>query len=253
MRTLLTFLAKFLILATLVGPVFALLLIALLPSFVQFLLVLALLSGLALLTLALAYFSVKGATKLAKTVNISSLPRSVARSVAESRHYGRLIMRVVQQYPPGPMRDRLDLTLRPVDKWLENLNRLEQALAKLYSQRNLERELRQTNFEIEELRRRSLSALGQEAKSLRELLDSKKQHLAALKELQGFRIQAELKIRKIASDLGRTHAEMLLVVAKGDFNDNRFYRLDENLQDHLASLRDMLAAMDELGYSRAAS
>jgi hypothetical protein len=46
---------------------------------------------------------------------------------------------------------------------------------------------------------------------------------------------------------------MLLIVAKGDFNENRMRRLDENLQEHLASMRDMLAAMDEMGYRRAAS
>jgi hypothetical protein len=73
-----------------------------------------------------------------------------------------------------------------------------------------------------------------------------------LKELKSFQTQAELKIHRIASDLATTHAEMLLIVARGDFNDNRFKRLDENLQDHLAGLRDMLAAMDELGYSSAA-
>ena len=81
---------------------------------------------------------------------------------------------------------------------------------------------------------------------------SKEQHLAALQELHHFQMQAELKIRKIASDLGATHAEMLLIVAKGDFNDNRFHRLDENLQEHVSSMRDMLAAMEEMGYGRVA-
>jgi hypothetical protein len=106
---------------------------------------------------------------------------------------------------------------------------------------------------MDDLRRRSLSAVDMEARYLRDLMQSKKQHQAALKELKTFQTQAELKIHKIASDLATTHAEMLLIVAKGDFNDNRFHRLDENLQDHLAGLRDMLAAMDELGYSSAAS
>jgi hypothetical protein len=254
MRGLLQFLVKFVILTMFVGPVFALLIIAVASSIGPLLIILPVVLLLILLALGgFVYLAVKGISKASQAFEGSTLPRSVARSVAESRHYGRLIMRVAQQYPPGPMRDRLNLTLKPVDQWLENLNRLEQGLAKLYNQYNLDRELRQTNFEIEELRRQSLSALGQEAKSLRELLDSKKQHLAALKELQAFRFQAELKIRKIASDLARTHAEMLLVVAKGDFNDNRFRRLDENLQEHMANLRDMLAAMDELGYSSAAS
>jgi hypothetical protein len=46
---------------------------------------------------------------------------------------------------------------------------------------------------------------------------------------------------------------MLLVTARGDFNDNRFKRLDENLQDNLRSLRDIVAVMDEMGYSSVTS
>lgn len=207
----------------------------------------------AVIALAVVFLSVFGAGKLSKTLQTASLPRSVSRSVAESRNYGRRIMQVAQQYPPGPMRDRLDLTLRPVGRWLESLTRLEHGLAKLYGQRNLDRELRQMAFELDDLRRRSLTAADGEAKYLRDLMQSKKQHQAALKELKIFQTQAELKIHKIASDLATTHAEMLLIVAKGDFNDNRFQRLDENLQEHLAGLRDMLKAMDELGYNSAAS
>ncbi len=251
MRRLLATLVKFLLCVALFGPLAALILLPV-PGLIVlgfFLIVLLL-----VLTAVVGYFSLKGMGLLTKSFNVSTLPRSVARPVAESRHYGRLITRVAQQYPAGPMRDRLDLTLKPVYQWLDNLNRLEQGLAKLYNQRNLDRDLRQTVFELDELRRRSLMALDeQETHHLRALLESKKQHLAALKELQAFRTQAELKIRKIASDLATTHAEMLLIVAKGDFNDNRFRRLDENLQEHLSSMRDMLAAMDELGYSRAVS
>jgi hypothetical protein len=46
---------------------------------------------------------------------------------------------------------------------------------------------------------------------------------------------------------------MLLIIAKGDFNENRLHRLDENLQEHLASMRDMMTAMDEMGYSGVAA
>jgi|GEM_PF-1569286 len=248
MRAFLVALIKFSALA-LFGPLVVLLFLA--PG-----LPLVILGGLivllAIVALVVILFSVMGAGKLAKVLQGSSLPRSIAQSVAESRHYGRLIMRTARQYPAGPMQDRLTLTLRPVERWLENLTRLEQGLARLYSQRHLERELRQVANEIEELRRRSLTALDGEASYLRDLLQSKKQHQAALKELKVFQTQAELRIRKIASDLSTTHAEMLLIVARGDFNDNRFQRLDENLQEHLTGLRDMLATMDELGYSQAA-
>jgi hypothetical protein len=42
---------------------------------------------------------------------------------------------------------------------------------------------------------------------------------------------------------------MLLLTAKGNFSDNRFRRLDENLQDNLSNLKDILAAMDDIKYS----
>lgn len=190
--------------------------------------------------------------KLTHALGVVSLPRSVTKSLDESRRYARLIVQTARQYPPGPLRNRLDLTLRPVDAWLANLTRLEKALGKLYQQRNLSRELRQANFEIDDLRRKLLMATDREAALLRDLMKSKQQHLIVLKELQLFQTQAELKIHKIASDLGATHAEILLLVARGDFNDNRFRRLDENLQENLRSMQDMLGAMEELGYYSAA-
>ncbi len=201
-----------------------------------------------------SYLLLRGMVKLlAGLFNVSPLPRVVTKSLQESRQYGREIMRLAQQYPLGPMHDRLNLTLKSVNEWLTSLNKLEQGLAKLYNQRNLPRELRQTTFEIEQLHRRLLLADAAETKYVRKLMDSKKHHLAALKELQTFQTHAELKIHKIASDLGCTHAEMLLIIAKGDFNENRLHRLDENLQEHLSSMRDMMAAMDEMGYSSVAA
>lgn len=194
------------------------------------------------------YISAKGIARLTRFFSVSSLPQSVMRSLRESRHYGRLIMRTVQQHPPGPLRDRLNLTVKPVGEWLNNLAKLEKGLEKSYGQRNLTRELRQTTFEIENLRRQILLAEDKEAVYLQELMQSKKNHLRVLKELQAFQTQAELKIRKITSDLGTTHAEILLIIARGDFNENRLHRLDENLQENLSSMRDILLAMDELGY-----
>jgi hypothetical protein len=185
---------------------------------------------------------------MTRFVRQASLPRPIARSLRESRYYGGLIIQTVAQYPPGPMHDRLDLTIRPVNRWLKKLDRLEQGIIKLYSQRNLGRELRQVDFEIDSLRRRLLSARGEEAACLRDLKESKEKHRAVLQELHQFQRQAELKIRKTASDLAATHAEMLLIIAKGDFNENRLHRLDESLQEQMSGMKDILAAMDELGY-----
>jgi hypothetical protein len=203
------------------------------------------------------YFSAVVVVKLLRmllgTLNTSSLPSSISRSLLDAKEYARLIKRTAQQQPAGPMRDRLDRLTKPVDDWLVNLNRLEQALLKLYGHRNLDRELRRVTLEIDQLHRQSLKTKGEETASLQALLKSKKKHYAVLEELQSFRSQTELRIRKIASDLGATQAEMLLVTARGNFNDNRFQRLDESLQDNLNGLRDIMAAMDEMGYSSAAS
>jgi hypothetical protein len=207
--------------------------------------------------LVTAYFSVAVMLKLFRvifeTFRTSSLPHSVTKSLQEAREYAGLIKKMVQQQPSGPMQDRLDRMIKPVDEWLMNLNRLEQALIKMYFQRNLSRELRRVSFEVEQLRRELLTITDEDAPSVRALMKSKQKHHTTLKALQSVQNQTELRIRKIASDLGATHAEMLLVIAKGDFNDNRFKRLDENLQDNLHGLRDIMAAMDEMGYSSSAA
>jgi hypothetical protein len=203
-----------------------------------------------------AYFSAVIIFKLLKALfgfaAASPLPTTVKKSLREARHTAELIRKTAQQYPPGPMRDRLHRTIKPVDEWLVNLNRLEHALIKLYTQRNTARELQRATFELEQLRRQLLLAGKEETASLKALLESKRNHQAVLKELYDFQNQAEFKIHKIASDLGTTHTEMLLVTAKGDFNDNRIQRLDESLQDNLSGLRDILTTMDEMGYGRAA-
>ncbi|MCB9107549.1 MAG: hypothetical protein H6633_25335 [Anaerolineales bacterium] len=204
-------------------------------------------------TLILKIFSLFVKSVFDQPINVTSAPITVKRSLREARHYAQLIRKTAQQHPAGPMQDRLALIIKPVDEWLANLDRLETALKKLYGQRNLTREIRQFSFEIEKLHRQLLSADEENLASLRSLLESKRKHQKALQQLQSFQNQAELRIQKIASDLGATHAEMLLVTAKGDFKDNRLQRLDENLQDQVTSLRDMISAMDEMGYGRAAN
>ena len=198
---------------------------------------------------SLAYLSARGLGKLAGGLPGTALPRSVRKSLQESRQYGRMIKQSLLQCPPGPLRDRLSLMVSPVEEWLVNLAQLERGLQKSYSQRNLPREVRNTVFRIEKTQQQLRLADDREVGTLRELLQSEKQHLVALQELQAFQSRAELKIRKITTDLGATHAEMVLIIAKGDFNENRLNRLDENLKEHVGGIRDMLSAMDELGYS----
>ena len=203
--------------------------------------------------LILKIFSQLAKSVFDQPIDVASAPISVKRSLREARHYAQLIRKTVQQQPTGPMQDRLVLIIKPVDEWLVNLDRLEVALKKLYGQRYLTREIRQFSFEIEKIHRQLLNADEENLAPLRELLESKRKHQRALQQLEAFQNQAELRIQKIASDLGATHAEMLLVTAKGNFKDNRLQRLDENLQEQVTSLRDMISAMDEMGYSRAAN
>lgn len=187
-------------------------------------------------------------------VSYGQMPGATRDALRDAKKYAKLIKSTASQCPPGLMRDRLTRTVKPVDEWLVNLKRLELSLSKLYAQRNLSREVRRTDFEIEQLKRQLLTATtAAEVASLRELMKSKKSHVTALGELQSFQNQAELKIRKIASDLGATHAEILLLTTRGDFSENRFQRLDENLQDNLAGLRDIMAAMDDMRYMSGAA
>ena len=53
--------------------------------------------------------------KLGRLARSSALPRPISRSLNESRYYANLIVKMAQQCPPGPMRDRLNRTIKPVD------------------------------------------------------------------------------------------------------------------------------------------
>jgi hypothetical protein len=182
---------------------------------------------------------------------MAQMPGSITKATKECRYYGRMIMQTAEQYPPGPMRDRFNRTIKSVKQQLENLDRLEQGLLRIYSQCNPQREVRRANMRIDELRRQMLAT--EEQAHFQMLIASTEQHIAELQALQRFQEEAELKIRKMATDLAATHARILLLIAKGDLNGNRIRRLDENLQENLAGMRDMLSAMDELGYSRISS
>jgi hypothetical protein len=217
---------------------------------VPFLLLLIVALAILLMSVPAAYFSLKGIIKLLTWLfsSSSSLPPAITKALKESRYYGRLIIRTVQEYPAGPLQQRLNQTITPVTAWLNNLDELEAALSKLYNQRHLTRELRQLNHEIEALQHKASTTSEREADCMADLIASKQKHQTALEELQSFQNQAELKICKIASDLGTTHTEILLMIAKGDFNEKRFRRLDENLQEHMASMRDVMSVMEEMGY-----
>ena len=179
----------------------------------------------------------------------NNLTGSTKTALRDARHYAKHIKKTVQECDPGPVRSRLERSVQPVDDWLDNLTQLEKSLGKLYAQRNLSREMQRTKFEIDQLRKQVLTATSvKEVDSLRALMKSKKKHYAALENLRSFQNQAELKIRRIASDLGATHADILLIATRGDFSESRFNRLDENLQENMAGLRDILTAMDEMGY-----
>ncbi|MCB0164328.1 MAG: hypothetical protein KDI79_08890, partial [Anaerolineae bacterium] len=155
-------------------------------------------------TLILKFFSFLIKSIFDQPISVTSAPITVKRSLREAKRYAQLIRKTAQQHPAGPMQDRLAQIIKPVDEWLANLDRLETSLKKLYGQRNLTREIRQFSFEIEKLHRQLLNANEENLASLRSLLESKRKHQRALQQLESFQNQAELRIQKIASDLGAT-------------------------------------------------
>jgi predicted secreted protein len=112
---------------------------------------------------------------------VGRVPNSTKAALRDARQYARMIKETATNAAPGPMRDRLAQTVRPVDEWLANLVRLEQSLGKMHAQRNLSRDIGKANYEIEQIRRQILIAQNaDEVASLRALMKSKRSHLNAL-------------------------------------------------------------------------
>ncbi len=195
-----------------------------------------------------AQITVREAKKASKTW-LSPLPPSVQQGLKQARRYGQLMLAMEQEGTPR-QRKRLTHTMKAVNEVLANLTRLEQNLEKLYGKRNLRQELAQTTVEIDELQSQLPTAEGRSAQILDNLLKNKEKHRAILNSLQAFQQQIELTIRQNASVLNSTHAEMILLTAKDNLDNNRVRRLNQALQENSDSLVDLLEAMEEMEQER---
>ena len=221
-------------------------------------LALACLSGVGLMSLFLivsgyalgkgAQATIKGIKKVSKII-APPLPPSIRQSLKEARHYGKLIMNIAQQNTTRQHRFFTD-TLTSVNTLLTNLSQLEEKLEQLYQRRNLAGELGNIQSEITGLRRQLQRNAGKQALILENLLESKIKHQTILQDLQAFQQQIELTIQQNAAVLNSTHAEITLLAAKDDLDNIQFRRVNDELRENSATLRDLLQAMDEMDQER---
>lgn len=66
-----------------------------------------------------------------------------------------------------------------------------------------------------------------------------------LADIQNFQNQLELQVRQNTTGLKNINAEITLVSAKGSLDNQRFHRLNEELQESSESLMDLLDVMNE--------
>ncbi len=174
-----------------------------------------------------------------------TLPSRIQNSLSEARRYGKLIVQAEQQCAPN-QRKHLTHTVKSANTLLANLDKLEENLVELYKRHNVNRELKQTSYEIEELKQQLQTANDRQAQILNNSINTKQRYLSVLNMLQDFQKRIELTIEQNTGVLKSTYAEIILLVAQGNIDNNSFRRLNQDLQENSASLMDLLEAVEEV-------
>jgi|GEM_PF-5290499 len=176
---------------------------------------------------------------------VAGISQESKKWLKESRYYANLIIESEKQCSPSQQK-RLSSTIETVNKLITSLIALEEHLRRIYSKHNLSKELKQTATELNDLQEQLRTADRKSAQILNDLVNRKQKHLSVLNDIRDLQGQIELKIRQNATVLNNTHAEITLLMGRGELDSNQFNRLTEELRENSDSVMDLLETMEEM-------
>jgi len=152
--------------------------------------------------------------------------------------YRRLIEEAAQRHT-GAMRTSILATASEINAWIEQIYSLAR---------------RMDAFEENEVRRRlEVEQAPSVRTELEEAIQTKETQLANLRNLENSVKRADIQLDHTLSALGTVYAQVQLIDTKGEVDSSHTQRLQSEIQDEVASLQDMISAIDEVqsyqGYS----
>ncbi|HRE47643.1 MAG TPA: hypothetical protein PLD47_07960, partial [Aggregatilineales bacterium] len=167
------------------------------------------------------------------------------QQLVKALEYKRIIDEFVGKQSSA-MRVALDDTASQINDWIESIYRLAKSIDTFESNPIIERDRRQVPTEIQALKRRlsleedpTVKAELQRALEIKESLAGDLNRVAALVK------RIEIKMDSTIAQLSAVHAKMQLMDVK-ELDSSGARRLQDQIRNEVASLEDMIAAMDDV-------
>jgi hypothetical protein len=160
--------------------------------------------------------------------------------------YRERIEGVVRLTREGVLKEHLNETAREITDWLAQIFRLSKRLDAYEADEVIRRDIRSVPSSIKNLKERLEEEDDEEVrKQLRQTIAGKEAQLESLRRLQNTMEMAEYQLESTLTALGMVYSQLLLLGAK-DVKGARARRLREEIAEQIASLQDLLSAMDEV-------
>jgi len=166
--------------------------------------------------------------------------------------YRRLIGEAARKHP-GALRVNLEATASEINEWIALIYRLARRLDEFEENDIIARDRRMVPHELTTLRRRLRTEESPDVRAeLEEAIQTKEMQLANLHALENNIKRAEIQLEQTLSALGTVYAQVQVIDARA-VDSARTQRLQAEVHEQVASLSDLIAAIDEVQSQRASS
>ena len=166
--------------------------------------------------------------------------------------YRRLIGEAARKHP-GALRVSLEATASEVNDWIAHIYMLARRLDEFEENDIIARDRRMVPHDLTNLRRRLRTEESPEVRAeLEEAIQAKEMQLANLRALENNVKRAEIQLEQTLSALGTVYAQVQVIDTRG-IDSARTQRLQDEVHEQVASLSDLIAAIDEVQSYRASS
>jgi len=160
--------------------------------------------------------------------------------------YRRLIEEAARRHT-GAMRTSIEATASEINTWIEQIYTLAQRMDTFEENEVINRDRRMVPYDLQNLRRRLEREQSPSVRTeLEDAIQIKEAQLANLRSLENSVKRADIQLDHTLSALGTVYAQVQLIDTKGEVDSSRTQRLQSEIQDEVASLQDMISAIDEV-------
>jgi hypothetical protein len=178
--------------------------------------------------------------------------KTLQERLEKALEYRHRIDTLVQHSEAGVLREHLRDTTAGVTDWIVNIFDIARRLDAYGGDKMIGQDLRSVPLAIKNFKER-LDVEDDEAvkAQMRETIRSKEAQWQNLQRLQNTMEKAEFQLENTLAALGTLYTQLQLIGAK-DVDSGRTQRLQEDISGQIASLQDIVGAMDEVYTSRGA-